>query len=336
MFASTAPDSLVARARALAAAGAWDELRALLGERAREAGAHPELVTLLAEAFLRTRDPRHARTWLRRTLRRVERSGDRAALRRAVNLSGAAYFELGELEDARRDFSRALELGREDADDLLVARATNNLGLIENIRGMYDAALALYQLAVPSYQRLGHALGLAESYHNMAISFRDSDQLERADECERRAAEFAREAGNPRLATMARVGRAELSFRRGDAELAAAEARAAARQFAAIGDPTQEADALRLCGVAALALGHLEDARVALDGAVELARAHGNALMEAESLRARAECAAAAGDAARSRDDADRALAIFVRLGSSREAGELRDWMAGAPRGEEG
>lgn len=335
MFPSSAPDSLLSRARALAAAGAWDELRALLGGQAREAGAHPELVTLLAEAFLRTRYPRRARTWLRRTLRRVERSGDRAALRRAVNLSGAAYFELGELEEARRDFSRALELGREDADDLLVARATNNLGLIANIRGLHDAALALYQLAVPSYQRLGHALGLAESYHNMAISFRDSAQLERADECERRAAEFAREAGNPRLAAMARVGRAELSFRRGDAELAAAEARAAARQFETIGDPTQQADALRLCGVSALALGRLDDARVALDAAVELARTHGNALIEAESRRARAECAAAAGDATRAHDDAERALAIFVHLGSEREAGELRDWMRGRRRTDE-
>ena len=328
MFASLSPDSLLSMARALAAAGAWDELREVLGGRPRDAGAHPELVTLLAEALLRTRFPRHARTWLRRTLRRVERSGDRAALRRAVNLSGAAYFELGELEDARRDFSRALELGREDADDLTVARATNNLGAIANVRGDRARALSLYQLAIPAYQRLGSALGLAQTYHNMAISLRDLGQYTRADECERRAIEHARRAESPRLVALALLGRADLSLRSGDAALAEVGARRAADSFDALRDPINAADARRVVGAALLAQGRLDAAHDALDDALRRARAHGSALHEAESLRALAELHAARGDVSASLRAGWEALAVFDRLAAVAESAQLRDWLA--------
>src|ERR687885_321343 len=213
-------DGLLANARAHAATGEWDTVRWLLTAHAAAAREHPELVTLRGEAELRTGHPREARSWLAETLPVVERSGDRAALRRAINQIGVAEVELGALEDAERTLGRALELGRRDGDDLLVARATNNLGAIANIRGQRGEALALYQLAIPAYQRLGHLVGLAESLHNMAISFRDLGRFEAADECEQRAIDYAREAGNEALLALANLGRAELALRRCDGGLA--------------------------------------------------------------------------------------------------------------------
>jgi hypothetical protein len=257
----------------------------------------------------------------------IARHGDRAALRRAVNLLGAAQFDLGELGEAEPSFERALELGREDGDDLLVARATNNLGMIANIRGQHDRALSLYALAVTAYQRLGHTMGLAESYHNMAITFRDMKLLERADECERRAIEFAREAGNARLFALARLGRAEISLRNGDAPLAGAAARRAAADFAAIPDPIQQADALRLVGAAGLAQGNIAVARGALEAALVLARAHGDALHEAETLQVRAELGMVTGDIVGARDDARIAMGIFERLDAVHERDALARWI---------
>ena len=317
-------DHLIATARAHASAGAWGTVRALLSEHAADARMHPELTTMLAEAHLRARHPRDAGAWLGETLPLLERGGDRAELRRALNLLGAAHFELGELVDAEAAFGRALELGRVEGDDLLVARATNNLALIADIRAQREEALALLQLAVPAYQRLGHARGLAETYHNMAIAYRHLGQLERADEHERRAIEFATEAGSVRLAAMARVGRAEVSLRRGDAPLAGAAARFAAREFAAIPDPVMEADALRLCAVAATLEGRHGEGRTLADRALELARAHGNALIEAEALRARAEISVHEGQLDAALEDAEAAMAILVRM----DAGEAREDLA--------
>lgn len=314
MATPLATDPLLATARAHAAAGAWPEVRAALSREPDIARARPELAVLMGEALLRTGSTREARTWLSGALPQLERGRNAPALRRGVNLAGAAAFELGELEDAEAMFEHALDLARRDNDDLTAARATNNLGAIADMQGRRDAALALYQLAIPAYQRLGHPLGLAESYHNMAITLRGASQLDGADEYERRAIEFAREASSPRLAAMAQVGRAEVCLSRGDARMAAAQARRAARDFANVPDPAREADALRLTGIAALSIGDHDEARTAIERAVSLARAHGSALIEAESLRARAQLRAATGDPVGARADDAAASAIFARL----------------------
>jgi hypothetical protein len=57
----------------------------------------------------------------------------------------------------------------------------------------------------------------------------------------------------------------------------------------------------------------------ALNDAVTIAHEHGTALIEAESLRARAETRARLRDLDRARSDAEDALAIFARLGAHRE-----------------
>jgi tetratricopeptide (TPR) repeat protein len=328
-------DSLLADARAHAAAGAWRELRALL-ERSPRAEAHPELAVLLVEALLWTAEPREARRRLAEALPAIEREGGASLVRRATNLRGAGALQLGELAEAEAAFARALELARYDGDDLLAARATNNLAIIANVRGERDEALALYQLAVAAYQRVGDPRGLASTFHNMAITFRDLGRLDTADEYERRAIEFAREGGDDRLVAMARTGRAELSLRQGDPALAAAGARRAAQDFAVLPEPVGEANALRLLGAAGLELGRLDDASTALDRALALAVEHGSAVIEAEARASRAELAAAGESLDEARREASRAIEIFERLGALAERDALRRWLAGlggAPAG---
>lgn len=323
MIAAPSSDDLQALVRRLSDAGAWTDVRALLASRAGEARIQPELATAWAEAHLRTGHPRDAHAWLTDTLTAIERSGDRAQLRRALNLLGVASTEVGALEDAEATFDRAALLGWTDGDELLVARATNNLAAIAHVRGRRDVALALYALALPVYQRLGSSRGLAESYHNLAITLREQGELERADECEQRSIEYARDAGTPALAAMARVGRAEVYLRRNDMLMAEATARLAARDLADAGDPIREADALRVVGVACTRGGDIAAARVALDRAVALAREHGHMLIQAECLRARAEASAAAGDLGVARADLMAAVDLFARLGAQQERDEV-------------
>jgi tetratricopeptide (TPR) repeat protein len=319
MIAAPFSDDLTALVRRLSAAGAWPDVRAALALREGEARRHPELVTAWAEASLRTGNPRDAHSWLAESLSVVERSGDRAQLRRALNLLGVANTELGALDDAEAAFDRAVTLGWTDGDDLLVARATNNLAAIAHVRGRRDVAVALYSLALPAYQRLGSARGLAESYHNLAITLREQGDLDRAEECEQRSIEYARDAQVASLAAMARVGRAEISLRRGDARMAKATALLAAQALGEAGDPIRQADGLRVAGIASMRLGDLPAARGALNRAVGLAREHGHTLIEAECRRARADVAKADGDLAAAREDLNRAAELFARLGAEEE-----------------
>lgn len=318
---------LRARAQRLAAAGAWPDAGALLLENAPRIRQHPECATLLAESLVRTGRAREARGWLDEVLPVIEASEDRASLRRATVLNGAAHFELGELDSARRAFSDALELARADADDSLVARAMNNLGAIANIEGDWTGALTLYHLAISAHQRLGDTRGLAECFHNMAITIRDLGRFEEADELEQRSAEFARDAKQPILVSIARLGRAELALRRGDATLAEAGARRVAQEFGAAGEFVREADAQRLAGVACTVAGKYREARALLNFAVERSQLHGAILNLAEALRSRAELLAATSEPMAALDDARAALGLFGQLHATEDTAALLRWM---------
>lgn len=316
MTSFTLDDPVLQEARARASAGAWPEVAALLRDRFAPVTERPERVTLYAEALMRCGAPQRASDCLQEAVPALARSAHRMAHRTALNLLGAASFAVGALDEAQAAWDRALELAQQSKDMLLVARATNNLGAIASLRGAWHYALSLYQLAVPVYQRLGDMRGLAETFHNLAIVYRDLGDLAPADEHEMRAIQFAQQAGAERLMLMARVGRAELALRRADYPLAAVSALAAGRTSAANGDRETQADAWRCAGEAYTALGRHEEARQLLEEAITLAEGAGQALMQAEALLASARLSVQVGEQDRARDEAGRAAESFRRLGA--------------------
>jgi tetratricopeptide (TPR) repeat protein len=325
---------LRAHTRRMVATGAWPELNALLLENESAARSNPELVRLLGEGLVRVGRAREARDWLAGTLPALQRSDDRLSLRMATVLSGAAHLELGELDPARRAFEATLELARYDRDEALVARAMNNLGIVANIEGRWDDAIALYTLATTMHQRNGDRRGLAECYHNMAITHRDRGELAQADEWERHSAEYAREAEQERLLALARLGRAEIALRRRDFALAATAARRLTAEFERLGDRIRMADAMRLEGAARAGLRQFDASRTLLDRALELSRDIGALLNIAETLRARAELGATMDDRAGTQADARAAIDAYLALGATKDAEAVERWLATQPRRE--
>ena len=319
------PDDLTQRARALAAAGAWPEVVRLLRDVAPGAPASSELQLLRAESLTRVGDARAARAWLGQVIPAFVGRRDRAGHRRALNLLGAACFYLGELGEAADAFAAALEMASVEDDLLILARATNNLGAIANLRGHHDAALGHYRLAVPTYQRLGQRRGLAESYHNIAITYRDIGDLDEADEYERRAIDYAADGVEPRVAAMGMIGRAEIALRRGDAQLARGTSERAAVELERLHDPVNEADARRLVAAAAAVLGRFDEAEGSFERALSIARSGGHVLIEAETLRDRARSRSQRGERDGAQRDAEAAIVLFERLGATVEVETLRE-----------
>lgn len=317
------PDPLD-RAATLKALGAWGEVRVLLLETA---GSDPDQLLQLAEAELRVGALPEAHDRLTGLVQRLA-PGQSALLRRAVNMLGAAQFELGSLPEAEVSFGQALALADAAGDVLGIARATNNLGMIANVRGRHAEAVSRYRLAIPAYQRVGSLSGLAETCHNLAITQRDLGDLEQADRYERRAIEYAREAGDERLVAMAQVGRADLALRRAEPEVAEAGARAGARQYAALSDALGEADALRVLGVALTARGAFAEAHAALDRAVALADRHASALLTAEAYEARARLWRLEGNLTAAKTDAEVAMDRLQALGAAEERARVASWLA--------
>ncbi len=324
-------DPILLSARAAAAAGAWGVVRATLERDEAGTSASGARAVLLADAYLWTGDPQSATTWLGRAVPLLERTGDRPTLRRALNMQGAAAFSLGTLDVAADRFGEALARARRDDDALLTARATNNLGAIAALRGDADKAIASYQLAMPAYQRLGHARGLAESSHNLGIAYRIRGELTPADEAERRAIEFAVEAGDARLAAMAQAGRADIALRRSDPAWAHATLLRAIAVFSGLPDYLLEADALWML---ADACDQLED-RASADAAIErsllLARAHGHRLQAAQALQMRAQIELRRSEPALARISATDALEVFRDVGSISSVEDLSEFLAQLP-----
>ena len=327
MFVSQ-PDPLLATARQLAVAGAWRELVVLLAPRAEAGVSSGEEAVLYAEALMRSGDERQALAYLRDMEPSFAGEANRALHRRVVNMVGGACFALGDRDAANAAWSRTLELATRDDDLLLMAQATNNLGALANLEGRHEDALWQYRLALPMLQRLGQPGLLAQGYHNMAITFRDVGELTEADEHELRAIDYAQDGGATRVAAMGRTGRAEIALRRGDAPLAESTARIAIDELEVLGDPMNEADAHRVVGAACAAQSRHDDALSAFDRALSLARAHGHALIEAESLRDRVDCRIRSGERSLARDDARAAIAIFEKLGAQSEVAALQQRLA--------
>jgi tetratricopeptide (TPR) repeat protein len=320
------PGARTREAAEAARVGDWPRVRALLQDASeRRTTRDVESILLLAEAFLRTGDAVSARIQLEASLPMLERVGG-ADLRKGLTMLGAAYRAVGAMNHAEAAWNRAVDLAHDARDQLTLARATNNLGIIANIRGDRRAALAKYQLAIPAYQSLGHVAGLAESFHNMAISYRDERDLDHADEYEQRAIEYAVSAANPRLAAAARLGRAEVTFRRGDVPLAVSVAERVAQEFEALGDPVARADAIRLAGLSYLATGQVARARAALESALGAANEYENTLLEAECQRAFAQLRLVERDMVGARKHVARALALYEQLGATSDAEETREW----------
>jgi tetratricopeptide (TPR) repeat protein len=316
--------SIVLQAQVAARAGKWPEVLNMLGTIV-DPPPSPERATLVAEAMLRTARPRDAEVWLRTLLPVLERE-DSYEWRRALNMRGAAFFEMGALDEAEPVFRQVLAIGHEADDSLLIARATNNLGQIANVRGRRTEALGLYQLAIPAFQKVGYVLGLAEVHHNMGISYLCLGQLTQADEYELHAIEFAREVSAIRLAALARIGRADVALHRGDAEIAYVTALRVAIECHALADPAGAADGLRVVGMACIARGELDDAAVALTHAWTLAERCANPVLSADALRAYAQLAVARGSIGGARRHANTALGLYKRAGAIADFEALSKW----------
>ncbi len=325
-------DSVLSSARAAAGIGAWGVVRDKLAGADEVAGRDGASALLLAEAYLRTGDARTARRWLDTATGLLSRVGDRPAERRAINMQGAAAFSLGRLDAAAESFGTALDMARVDGDGLLTARAINNLGAIEALRGNTAGAIAAYQLAIPAYQRLGHTLGLAESWHNLGISYRSLGKLDDADEAERRASEYANESGNLRLVAMAQVGRAEISLLRGDFLWARANASRAATLFSTVPDFLLQADAVRVQADASDRLRIPVVADTLLEKAYQLARDHGHLLQEAQILQTHAHIMLRRGDVTAAARIGSDALDAFSRVGSQASVNDMAAFIASLPR----
>ncbi|MGH7606039.1 MAG: tetratricopeptide repeat protein [Gemmatimonadales bacterium] len=308
----------------LVAAGRYDDVRARL--RALPVAmveSRTRLALLAAEAEGRLGDHVAAARWTHVALALAQNRGERHAELRARNFEGAIALARGAVADAERHFTGALELARLLGDPATEARCLNNLGILANIRGDPDAALARYRLALVAYQHAGFVRGLAETQHNIAISVRDQRDYRRALLAAEEAVRLAWSAGDARLAALAAVGRAELHLLLGDVPLAAAELDRAAATYDNLHFPAGLPEVRRLQAAVARTRGDANAAVRLLREAADLATQYASTDVLADIERDLAATLEASRDHAGARAARERASALYRRLGATRAADDL-------------
>lgn len=276
---------------------------------------------LAAEAHGRLGAHAEAERWAQAALVIARSRGERHAELRARNYQGAIALERGNVEAAEPHFAAALELARSLEDHATEARCLNNLGIIANLRGDASGALANYQLALAAYQQAGLVRGMAETQHNIGISWRDlrdyARALAAAEEATRLAEQRVRDEA---LSAQAITGRAELHLLQGDVELAGAELALAAVAYERLHHPVGLAEVWRLQAGVARARGNAGEAARTLHKAAELARQQGSAHTLAEIERDLGVALEATGDITGARAARERAVALYRRLGANSAA----------------
>ena len=251
---------------------------------------NPSDATVLAEALRRVAilrrhrdEPTRARELCRRSYEVAREIGKDVLAAEALNTLGAMDLATGSLEQAAATFLQALDLGGSSRQ--LRARVQQNLGIVANIQGDLNEALARYERSLAAYRDCGDEHGCAIAYHNLGMVSADRGRLEAADVYFRESRAFAVRVGDLYLQALCLVNQGELDVGRQRFEDARQAAERALGLFDQLGALGAKADAYRVIGMVYRETGRHTLAESRLRSAIELAASAGSVLNEAEASR---------------------------------------------------
>ena len=311
-------------AQELADAGRYVELLTYLGARSQEELEQSPMLTLLCGiAHSRLGRLDLGQQWAMVAQLRARTLRDRTLEVRALNVSGAVALERGGIAEASYFFTRAQEQAMQDNDMATVGRCANNLGIIANMQGDYARAVGAYTRAIAAYEQARYHRGIAESRHNLGITYREQGRLDHALEAADAAVRDAEWLDDRGFKAQALAGRAEIRLVQDEPELAIREAQEALAIHRGLNDGVLETEDLRILAVAQGLAGRIRDAEDMLRDVIARATDHNRPLLVATAQRDLAGVLYRTGDRVAATAMARVARATFDRLGATAEIAKL-------------
>lgn len=244
----------------------------------------------------------------------------------ALNLHGVLLLEAGHSHAAQRAWFELVNVASESDIPEYVARASNNLGVAAVLAMRLDDAIKSFQRSVAAYVRLAYPRGLAQSYQNLGIVYREMDNEDESHAHFQRAITWAYAASCPDDVARAEQELALLLLYSGNQVAAAMKsAQKAVVRFTDLAQPGALAEAQRVVGVVAIANHEHARAHAVLTEALETARTQQLRLLEAETLVALARLAATGSRVQLEQQ----AAAIFSEIGAEAWGEQVKKRMAG-------
>lgn len=213
----------------------------------------------------------------------ARRMGDDVLAAEALNTIGGLHLTTGALDEARSTLLRALELGAASRE--LRARVQQNLGILANIQGDLDEAIARYERSLAAYRECGDLHGCAITYHNLGMVSTDRAHFSAAECYFRESRALAVRTGDAYLQGLCLVNNADVDLARQRFETARDGAEEALALFDKLGARGPKADAYRVIGAVYRETGRPALAEARLRTAIDLALGAGSVLSEAEARR---------------------------------------------------
>ena len=269
--------------------GAWDQAvevyRAVIRQSDAPAFSSQKIQALRWIGYIELMKNRWntALQYFRDSLEIALENGDKNGEISAYIAIGHLYFEQGAFEKVSDHWEQALALADQADEARLTALVQNNLGALANVQGKPETALAYYGESIPRLESIGQKRGLAETYHNMAMTFADLKRWTDASHYYEKSDQLAKEIGEIRLQATIYLNRVELYLNIGDTKVAEALCRRAMKIFIQLEDHLGEAEGYKLLGITHIAQKEIEKAVVFLEKSLDIARQFQNPLLAAEA-----------------------------------------------------
>ncbi len=252
-------------------------------ERTGEQAVLAEALRRLAVVQHRRNQSAEARQLCRRSFVEARGTGNDVLAAEALNTLGGIDLEAGTLADARSHFLRAVQLGGSSRE--LRARVEQNLGILANIQGDFESALACYARSLEAYKSCDDEHGCAIAYHNLGMVSAQRQLLDEADRYFTQSHDIAARADDAYLQGLCLLNHAEVYVARERYDDARRNAEAALGRFDGIDGGVLRAQAYRIIGMVYRETGRPALAEARLRAAIELAVTACSALNEAAARR---------------------------------------------------
>ncbi|HET7459380.1 MAG TPA: HD domain-containing phosphohydrolase [Gemmatimonadaceae bacterium] len=252
---------------------------------AESAGAQRVLAEALRHLSLvhqRRREADVAMALCRRSHDVAVEIGDEALAAAALNSLAAYDLEAGRLAGAAETFRAAL---RYTMPPRTRGSIEQNLGILANIQGHLDAALAHYGRSLEAFLSCSDERGCAIAYNNLGMVSADRKLWGDAERHFQNCLEVATKIGDVHLRGLALLNQTEVFLARQRYDEGMASAEAALAIFDQLGALANKSDAYRFLGVVYRDTGRAALAEARLRTAMELAVGAGGVLEEAEASR---------------------------------------------------
>lgn len=305
-------------------------------------GQHPQVLRLLEE-YSQSRlvqDPElgiryawclyHTHAWERRRLLAFAEQLRPACyqhplneyLHRCRNLEAVLRYHLGDLAAAEQIWREEIIACVADGYEFGEMIAWSNLGMLTDVRGRSDEAIAFFQRALSLDARVGRPFAILNTYNNIAMSYLLAGRLQQAEHAVMLGLQKLAESGGGEawrpwfLLTLGQV----LTAKNDQRAARAVATRIDQMSLSRLG----RAELARLLGIISFGEGSLTEADEHLSFALQEASDLGERLLEAEVLEARGEVQVAWGDPHQARERYLAAEAIYLELPSEWRAAQAR------------